>query len=100
VVAHEFDERDPGVLKMVALSIEGARRNRRHSGLCGEAPSDYADFAEFLVREGIDSMSLNPDAVMKTTLVVAEAEKAMSPSRSRRETMEVLAHGDVERIPR
>jgi pyruvate,water dikinase len=75
VVSHEFDERDPGVLKIVAMAIEGARRNQRHISLCGEAPSDYSDFAEFLVQERITAISLNPDAVMKTTLVVAEAEK-------------------------
>jgi pyruvate,water dikinase len=74
LVAHDFDERDPGVMKMVSMAIQGARRNRRHSGLCGQAPSDYPEFAEFLVREGIDSMSLNPDSVMKITLKVADVE--------------------------
>jgi len=75
LVAHDFDERDPGVMKMVAMAIKGARRNSCHSGLCGQAPSDYPDFAEFLVREGIDSMSINPDSVVKTTLSVLEMEK-------------------------
>ena len=74
LVARDFDERDPGGMKMVSLAIQGAKRNHRHSGLCGQAPSDYPDFAEFLVKEGIDSMSLNPDSVMKITLKVKEIE--------------------------
>ena len=74
LVARDFDERDPGVMKMVSLAIQGAKRNHRHTGLCGQAPSDYPDFAEFLVKEGIDSMSLNPDSVMKITLKVKEVE--------------------------
>ena len=76
LVAHIFDERDPGVMTLVALLIEGARRNGRHSGICGQAPSDYPEFAAFLVGEGIDSISLNPDAVMKITLRVAEMERS------------------------
>ncbi|MGO9580636.1 MAG: phosphoenolpyruvate synthase [Desulfobaccales bacterium] len=75
LVAHDFDEQDPGVMKMVSLAIQGAKRNQRHSGLCGQAPSDYPEFAEFLVKEGIDSMSLNPDSVLKITLKVLEIEK-------------------------
>ena len=74
LVAHDFDERDPGVMKMISTAIQGARRNQRHSGLCGQAPSDYPEFAEFLVKEGIDSMSLNPDSVMKITLKVIDVE--------------------------
>jgi len=74
LVAHDFDERDLGVMKAISMAIEGARRNHRHSGLCGQAPSDYPEFAEFLVKEGIDSMSLNPDSVMKITLKVKEME--------------------------
>lgn len=77
VLAPLFDERDPGVMKMVALAIEGTRRNGRHSGLCGQAPSDYPEFAEFLVREGIDSISINPDTVMRATLTVIKTEESM-----------------------
>ncbi len=77
LVAHVFDERDPGVMRSVARVIEGARRNHRHSGICGQAPSDYPEFAAFLVREGIDSISLNPDSVMKITLKVLEMEKEL-----------------------
>ncbi|MDH3975714.1 MAG: phosphoenolpyruvate synthase [Deltaproteobacteria bacterium] len=75
LVAHIFDERDSGVMRMISMAIEGARRNGRHSGICGQAPSDYPEFAEFLVKEGIESISLNPDSVMKVTLKVLELEK-------------------------
>lgn len=76
IVAFDYDERDPGVLKMIELAVEGAKRNRRHSGICGQAPSDYPEVAEFLVKLGIDSISLNPDSVLKTIqdIVKLEAE--------------------------
>ncbi|MGD9041505.1 MAG: phosphoenolpyruvate synthase, partial [Desulfobacteraceae bacterium] len=77
LVAHDFDERDPGVMKLISMAIQGARRNKRHSGICGQAPSDYPEFAEFLVKEGIDSMSLNSDSVMKITLKIAELESQL-----------------------
>ena len=77
IVAFEFDERDPGVKQMIRMAVEGARRNHRHSGLCGQAPSDYPEMAEFLVEVGIDSMSLNPDTVFETTLHVLEVEKRL-----------------------
>ena len=75
LVAHDFDERDPGVMKLISMAIQGAKRNDRHSGICGQAPSDYPEFAEFLVKEGIDSISLNPDSVMKITARIAQMEK-------------------------
>jgi pyruvate,water dikinase len=75
LLAHDFDERDPGVMKMISMTIEGAKRNERHCGICGQAPSDYPEFAEFLVKEGIDSISLNPDSIMKTTVNVIKMEK-------------------------
>jgi pyruvate,water dikinase len=77
LVAFDFDERDPGVKDVLRQAVEGARRNRRHSGICGQAPSDYPEMAEFLVRLGIDSISLNPDTVVKTTLRVLEVEKTL-----------------------
>lgn len=77
LVAHVFDERDPGVMKLISEVIVGARRNRRHSGICGQAPSDYPEFAAFLVQQGIDSISLNPDSIMKITLRVLEMEKEL-----------------------
>ncbi len=75
IVAFDYDERDPGVKEMIRLAVEGCRRNGIHSGLCGQAPSDYPDMAEFLVRTGIDSISLNPDVVVKTTRQILELEK-------------------------
>jgi pyruvate,water dikinase len=75
LVAHDFDERDAGVMKIIAMAIQGAKRNHRHSGICGQAPSDYPEFAEFLVREGIDSISLIPDSVMKITDRIVMLEK-------------------------
>jgi pyruvate,water dikinase len=80
IVAFDYDERDAGVKEMIRLSVEGCRRNKRHSGLCGQAPSDYPEMAEFLVKIGIDSMSLNPDAVLKTTQHVLEVEKKLKQS--------------------
>ncbi|WP_298434843.1 phosphoenolpyruvate synthase [Geobacter sp.] len=77
LVAHVFDERDPGVMRLIAQVVEGTRRNRRHSGICGQAPSDYPEFAAFLVEQGIDSISLNPDSVLKITLKVLEMEKEL-----------------------
>ncbi len=74
IVAFDYDERDEGVKEMIRLAVEGCRRNKIHSGLCGQAPSDYPDMAEFLVELGIDSMSLNPDTVLKTTRRVLELE--------------------------
>jgi pyruvate,water dikinase len=80
IVAFDYDERDEGVKEMIRLAVEGCRRNGIHSGLCGQAPSDYPDMAEFLVRIGIESMSLNPDTVVKTTRQVLELERQLVPS--------------------
>ena len=63
---------------MIKLAVEGCRRNQIHSGLCGQAPSDYPEMAAFLVELGIDSMSLNPDTVLKTTRQVLELEQSLS----------------------
>jgi pyruvate,water dikinase len=77
IVAFDFDERDEGVKEMIRLAVDGCRRNGIHSGLCGQAPSDYPDMAEFLVEIGIDSMSLNPDTVLKTTKQVLQLEERL-----------------------
>jgi pyruvate, water dikinase len=80
IVAFDYDERDQGVKEMIRLAVEGCRRNGIHSGLCGQAPSDYPDMAEFLVRIGIESMSLNPDTVIKTTRQILQVENQLAPA--------------------
>jgi len=75
LVAHLFDERNEAIRKMVKLVIEKAKRNHRKIGICGQAPSDYPEFARFLVEMGIDSISLNPDSIVKTRLIIAETEQ-------------------------
>ena len=74
MVAFDFDERDPGVMEMLRMAVEGCKRNGKHSGICGQAPSDYPEMAEYLVGLGIDSISLTPDSVMKTMQILAEIE--------------------------
>ncbi|SDK18438.1 phosphoenolpyruvate synthase [Microbulbifer yueqingensis] len=74
-VAFDFDERDPGVLEMMRQAIEGAQRNGIPAGICGEAPSNYPEVAEYLVQLGIDSISLSPDALLRTIERVAEIER-------------------------
>ncbi|MCX7084078.1 MAG: phosphoenolpyruvate synthase [Methylococcales bacterium] len=78
IIADDFDERDLGVKEMIRLASVGAKRNAKHCGLCGQAPSDYPEMAEFLVEIGIDSMSLNPDTVLKTTQLVLETEARLN----------------------
>ncbi len=80
LVAFDYDERDEGVKEMIRQAIEGAKRNGIALGLCGQAPSDYPEMAEYLVEKGIDSMSLNPDTVLKTTLHVLDVEKKLGHS--------------------
>jgi pyruvate,water dikinase len=75
IVAHLFDERNEAVKKMVASVIQAAKAKGRKVGICGQAPSDYPEFTRFLVEQGIDSISLNSDAVVKTTLAVLELER-------------------------
>ncbi|MGB6299032.1 MAG: phosphoenolpyruvate synthase [Rivularia sp. (in: cyanobacteria)] len=75
LVARLFDERSEGVKRMVKLAIQSVKKHNRKIGICGQAPSDYPEFAQFLVEEGIDSISLNPDSVLKTMLEIAKVEK-------------------------
>jgi len=78
LVAFDYDERDAGVMEMIRMAIEGAHRNARHIGICGQAPSDFPEYAEFLVRAGIDSISLNPDSVLPVLRRVAAIERSLA----------------------
>ncbi len=75
LVSYIYDERNDAVKRMIKNVIEIAKRKGKYIGICGQAPSDFPDFAKFLVENKIDSMSLNPDTVLKTTLLVKETEK-------------------------
>jgi pyruvate,water dikinase len=77
IVADIYDERNAAVKTLISTVIAKAKKNKKKIGICGQAPSDFPDFAQFLVRCGIDSISLNPDTVIKTTLKIAEQEKKL-----------------------
>jgi pyruvate,water dikinase len=79
-IAYIGDERDEAVKKLIRRAIKLCKERGKYSGICGEAPSNYPEFAEFLVEEGIGSMSLNPNVVIKTYLIVAEKEKTLGIS--------------------
>jgi len=74
-VAHLFDENNAAVRRMIASAIRAAHEAKKPIGICGQAPSDFPEFAEWLVTQGIDSISLNPDTAIKTTLRLAAAEQ-------------------------
>ena len=77
LVAHVYDERNQAVKQMIAQVIQVAKKNKRKIGICGQAPSDFPDFAQFLVEQGIDSISLNPDTVIKTMLAINQTENKL-----------------------
>jgi len=83
LVSHIYDERNAAVKELIAQVITAAKKYKRKIGICGQAPSDFEDFAQFLVECGIDSISLNPDTVVKTTLKILEKEKKISKSKRR-----------------
>jgi len=78
MVAHLFDERNSAVEKMVKMAIDAARRAGKKIGICGQAPSDYPEFARFLVEQGITSISLNPDTVIQTTRLILDVEAELA----------------------
>ncbi|MBN20968.1 MAG: phosphoenolpyruvate synthase [Bdellovibrionaceae bacterium] len=75
IIAHLFDERNEAVKALIRQVVRIARQKNKKIGICGQAPSDYPEFAEFLVKEGIHSISLNPDVVLKTTQHISELEE-------------------------
>ena len=77
VVAFDYDERNEGVKRMIKMAVEGCQRNNRHSGICGQAPSDYPEMAEYLVKLGVDSISLNPDSVLNTIENIGKLEQKL-----------------------
>ena len=77
VIAKVGNENNAAVRKFIAQAIQACKRHKKYSGICGQGPSDLPDFAEFLVREGIESVSLNPDTVLKTLIRVAKLEKKL-----------------------
>jgi pyruvate,water dikinase len=81
IVAFDFDERDPGVKEMIRQTVAGAQRNHRHVGICGQAPSDYPEIAQYLVELGIDSISVTPDTLLKVTrdVLAVEARLGRAP---------------------
>lgn len=76
IVANLFDERDPAVKKMLSMAISAARRKGKYVGICGQGPSDHPDLAQWLMEQGIESVSLNPDTVVDTWLKLAKAKAA------------------------
>ncbi len=78
LISRLYDERNPAVKSLISEVIKKAKKSKRKVGICGQAPSQYDEFAQFLVRCGIDSISLNPDTVIKTTLKILETEKLLN----------------------
>ncbi len=72
LIAHLFDERNPAIKKLLSMAIQTAKAKGKYVGICGQGPSDHEDFAAWLMDQGIDSVSLNPDTVLETWLYLAE----------------------------
>ena len=89
LVADVYDEKDLAVKKLVERVIKVANKRKKYIGICGQAPSDYPEFAKFLVECGIQSMSLNPDTVIKTTLEVAKIEAKLKKWATKKTTKKI-----------
>jgi pyruvate,water dikinase len=95
MVAHLFDERNGAVEKMIELSIDAAHRAGKKIGICGQAPSDYPEFARFLVEKGITSISLNPDTVIQTTHLILEAERETATKKHKRHKIDLTVQAEA-----
>ena len=82
LVAHIFDERNEAVKRMLKMAIDACKKQGKYIGICGQAPSDYPEITEFLVENGISSISLNPDSVLKMRQVVVKLEHKLSVERT------------------
>lgn len=78
LVAHLYDERNPAVKRSISNLIKVAKANGTKVGICGQGPSDYPDFAQFLVEEGIDTISVTPDSVLKTLKAISKIEQEIA----------------------
>ena len=74
MVAHLFDERNEAIKALLAMAIKTCKEKGKYVGICGQGPSDHEDFANWLVEQGIDTVSLNPDTVLETWLYLAEQQ--------------------------
>lgn len=93
LVSYLFTEQNPAVIQLIAKTISAAKRNKIKVGLCGQAPSDIPEFAQFLVKEGIDSISFNPDALIKGIENILKAEEGKKEKHTK--TLNLLSHGSI-----
>jgi len=77
-ISHITNEKDPAVKTMISQTIKACQKRGKYIGICGQAPSDYIEFAEFLIEQGIESISLSPDTVIKSLIAIAEKEKKLN----------------------
>jgi len=77
LVAHIYDERNEAVKQMIGMLIDTAKKHKVKVGICGQGPSDFPDFAQFLVEEGIDTISVTPDSFFKTVIAISQIEKGL-----------------------
>src|SRR5690606_33235709 len=82
LVSHIYDERNPAVKGMLRMLISTAKRTKTKVGICGQGPSDFPDFAQFLVELGIDTISVTPDSLLKTKRAIAEVEQAIAAGKT------------------